>query len=314
MLDRALDSIYRNAPACDFEVLVVDNASTDGSLEMIRTKYPRVILTVNEQRLGYPANSNINMRKAQGEYCLVLNEDIEILPNSLDIGIAYMDQHQEIGMLGCCMLLPNGKVMYTSGRHFPTISTQVFGWTTLSERFPHSHLFGHELMSYWAHDTIREVDTVQEAGMFVRRTAMEQVGMMDENLFFCFDGPEWTQRFWRSGWQVVFHPGVQIIHYHGQSSNKGGRPNYFLLVEALRSGQYYFNKYHGWFYALAYRMVMASIFLGYSVKHTLSIFLTHDQNQRAARHSRRETALVTLLWYLGGDGMLKLFKLPPHGK
>ena len=61
-------------------------------------------------------------------------------------------------------------------------------------------------------------------------------------------------------------------------------------------------------------MVMASIFLGYSVKHTLSIFLTHDQNQRAARHSRRETALVTLMCYLGGDGMLKLFKLPPHGK
>lgn len=304
MLDRALDSIYRNPPACSFEVLVVDNASTDGSAEMVRQKYPQVILTVNEQRHGYPANCNINIRKSSGEYALILNEDIEVLKGSLDIGVDYMDRHQDVGMLGCCMLLPSGQVQFSSARSFPSLLNDLLGWTTLAERFPRSRFFGRYLMSYWPHDTIREVDLVLEAGMLVRRSATEHVGLMDERLFFCFDGPDWTKRLWNAGWKVVFHPQVKIIHYDGQSSRKGNRPNYFLLVESLKSSQYYYRKHHGPAYAFIYRCVMSLIFMLYVLKHMLS-----GLSARSAKHEslqiRKETAMITLAWYLGGDFLVK---------
>lgn len=304
MLDRALESIYRNPPPCSFEVLVVDNASTDGSAEMVRRKYPNVLLTVNDRRRGYPANCNINIRCSRGEYVLILNEDIEILPSSLDVGLAYMDAHRDVGMLGCCMVLPSGQVQFSSARSFPSILNDVLGWTTLAERFPRSRFFGRYLMSYWDHDTIREVDLVLEAGMLVRRETIDQVGMLDEKLFFCFDGPDWTKRLWHGGWKVVFHPGVRIIHYDGQSSRRGGRPNYFLLIQSLKSAQYYYRKHHGVLYALAHRCAMSLIFMLYVLKHSVLGMLATPAGRESVR-IRKETALITLAWYLGGDLLVK---------
>lgn len=305
MLDEALASIYRNPPSCDFEVLVVDNLSKDDSADMVRRKYPQVILSENKTRLGYPSNCNINMCQASGDYYLILNEDVEVQPGSLDTGIRYMDEHSDVGMLGCCMYLPNGNIQYTSGRRFPTLLSDVLGWTTLSERFPNSRFFGGYLMSYWQHDTIREVETVCEAGMLVRRSAVEQVGMMDENLFFCFDGPEWSQRFLRNSWKVLFHPGVRILHKEGQSSKPGGRPNYFILIESMRSSLYYYKKYHGAFYAFVYRYVMALVFALYSLKHSVALVKPRDDAARQSLQTRRETALVSFLWYWRGDRAVK---------
>jgi GT2 family glycosyltransferase len=307
-LARALVSIYQNPPKCEFEILVVDNASTDGSAEMVREQFPDVKLTASHHRRGYPANSNINMRKASGEYYLILNEDIEILPGSLDVGVQFMDEHRRVGMLGCCMLSPDGNVQFGSGRRFPSILNDILAWTTLAERFPQNRFLGRYLMSDWPHDTIRDVEVILEAGMLVRREAVDRVGMMDENLFFCYDGPDWARSFRQGGWQVVFHPAVRIIHHEGASSRRDGKPNYFLLVESLNSEQYYYEKHHGRWYALAHRLIMIALFSAYVVKHTVSGLFAPSSTQRASIKSRKETVLIMLGWYLGNARLLRLFK------
>lgn len=299
LLDNALRSIAVNRPSCPFEVLVVDNASTDGSADMVRSKYPDVILTENSARLGYPANCNRNMAKASGEYFLILNEDIEILPGSIDAGIKFMDENLQVGLLGAAMILPTGELQLTSARHFPTILSETLGWSRLPELFPRSKFFGHYLMSYWGHDTIREVDLVLEAGMLVRRKAVDEVGMMDEGFFFCYDGPDWARRFWKSGWKVTFHPRMRIIHNEGQSSKIGKRPNPFILSETMKSSIRYYTKHHGRPYALAFRCSMVLVFLLYCLKHVMMLLLVWKSERREWLLARLHTSFLMFRWYLG---------------
>jgi hypothetical protein len=306
LLDNALRSIYQNPPSCTFEVLVVDNASTDGSADMVKSKYREVILTRNTERLGYPANCNKNMQKATGEYFLILNEDVEILPGSLDVGVRFLQENSQVGMVGAAMILPTGQIQLTSARHFPTILTELLGWSRLPELFPRNKFFGHYLMSYWPHDTVREVDLVLEAGMLVRRSAVEQVGMMDEGFFFCYDGPDWCRRFWNAGWKVVYHPDMRLIHYDGQSSREGGRPNFWILAESIRSSVRYYTKHHGPIYALAFRCVMVMVFSLYIVKHAVASLFVWSAHRRKGLMVRLATAVLMFRRYAGLGGSVRL--------
>jgi len=258
LLKKCLKSIYDNPPCCDFEVLVVDNKSDDGSVDMIKQEFSEVILTENNKRYGYPKNSNINMSNSKGEYILILNEDVEIKPGTLDIGIKYIDEHLDIGLLACKMVEPNGKVLLTSGRKFPSLLNEFLGWSTLAQRFPKSRFFGRYLMSYWNHDDIREVDTCCESAMLIRRETIEEVGMMDEDLFFGSDGPEWCKRIKRAGWKVVFHPHTTIVHCGGGSSQNVEFAQK-VRIEGFRSKFKYYRKHHGWYYAMTYRALIATI-------------------------------------------------------
>lgn len=202
-----------------YEIIVVDNASGDESVKMVRTHFPFVKLIENEQNIGHSAGNNVGIQAATGEYIAMVNPDI-IFREKKDISaiVEYLDEHQQVGILGPKIQNPDGTVQYSCYRRYST-------WTPLYRRtflgkfqFAQQDINRH-LMKDFAHDRTQEVEWLLGACMFVRKKAIEDAGMLDERFFLYFADYEWCDRTRAHHWQIVyFHDTTGIIHYHKRES------------------------------------------------------------------------------------------------
>ncbi len=239
LLRRCLHSILVNLPH-EIEIIVVDNASTDGSVEMVRTEFPDVRVIANTENRGFPSGNNQGITEAQGRYILLLNPDTEMLGDALATMVNYADEHPDVGVVGPQLLNTDGSVQ-PSRRRLPTLATAFFESTWLQPYAPR-RLLDH----YYAHDrpddAIQDVDWVKGAALMARREAIEQVGLMDERFFMYSEELDWCRRFRDAGWRIVYLPTAQVIHHEGKSSEQviAARHIHFQTSKVR-----YFRKYHG---------------------------------------------------------------------
>ncbi len=240
ILRQCLKSIYKQIRDIVFEVIVIDNASTDGSVEMIRSEFPGVTLIVNDTNRGFAAANNQGIYVAQGRYILLLNSDTIVLDHAIDKVVAFADVHSEAAVVGC-RVLNQDRTLQPTCFMFPCILNMLLSTTYLYKLFPKSKFFGRERMTWWDRKDTREVDVLTGCFMLVRQKAIEQVGLMDEQFFMYGEETDWCYRFKQAGWKVMFAPVAEIVHIGGASTDRmTGDMTLQLRGSVLR----FIDKYH----------------------------------------------------------------------
>jgi len=217
LLRDCLSSVYEHAGDIDYEIIVIDNASTDESASMVKNDFPHVILIENSQNRGFAAANNQGMAVAKGRYVLLLNSDTVVLDNAVANTVRFADKNPQTAVTGCRVLNPDRTLQRTCFM-FPSVLNMLLSSTYLYKLFPKNRFFGREQMTWWDRNDVRPVDVVTGCFMLVRREAIEQVGMMDERFFMYCEETDWCYRFRMKGWKVMFAPVGRIIHFGGQST------------------------------------------------------------------------------------------------
>lgn len=219
ILRDCLASVYAQTTGIAFEVIVVDNASSDGSAAMVKAEFPQVILIKNTDNRGFAAANNQGMRIAKGRYVLLLNSDTIVLDGAIQKTLQFAEQRPDAAVVGCRVLNPDRTLQPTCFM-FPSLLNLCLSSTYLYKIFPKNRFFGRERMTWWNRSDVRPVDVVTGCFMLVRREAIEQVGLMDEDYFMYAEETDWCWRLKKAGWQNLFYPDAQIIHLGGQSSKQ----------------------------------------------------------------------------------------------
>ncbi len=257
----------------------MDNASTDGSVEMVRREFPQVHLIASEVNLGYTGGNNQGIAASQGRYILLLNPDTEVVGDALPTMVAYMDAHPDVGALGPQLLNPDGSVQ-SSRRRFPTLGTALVESTVIQQWWPDNRILRRYYVQDRPDDAISEVDWVTGACILLRRQAVEQVGPLDDAFFMYSEELDWCRRARDAGWKVVYLPTAQVIHHEGKSSEQVMPLRH---VRFQRSKIHYFRKHHGrW----AGTLLHAFLLLNYAyllVIESLKWLVGHKRELRAER-------------------------------
>lgn len=239
-LAKCLESIYANPPEGTFEIIVVDNHSTDGTLEMLEAEYPQVQLIQNPANLGYTRPNNQALHRSSGRYLMLLNPDTLVLPQTLNQLISFLEKHSKVGICGPKVLNPDGSLQPQCRRGESTPLAVISYFLGLYRLFPNSSLLGGYLLNYMDEDETHEVAGVSGSCMLIRREILEQIGYLDEQFFAYQEDADYCFRTRQAGWQVFYVPDAKIIHYGGQG---GSRVHpYRSIIEWHRSYWRYYRK------------------------------------------------------------------------
>jgi hypothetical protein len=277
LLHRCLTSVYASAPAgVTLHVIVVDNASTDGSAGMIRETFPQVQLIANDENVGFTRGNNqaletLGFRKGRDwelgigdlpsgavgdisrpRYVLLLNPDTEVVGDALATLVRFMDSQPDVGVVGPQLLFPDGMVQ-SSRRRFPTLATAFLESTVVQQWWPDNPIARRYYVLDQPDDAIQDVDWVVGACLMGRRQAIEDAGLLDEGFFMYSEELDWCRRIKDRGWRVVYLPTAQVIHHEGKSSEQVVPARH---VHFQRSKVRYFRKHHGRLPATALRLFL----------------------------------------------------------
>ena len=250
LLRECLYSIYQYTKGIRFEVFVVDNASSDGSEDMVKQSFPEVVIISNLENVGFSKANNQAIIISRGRYIALLNPDTLLIEDVFSPLIKYADQHVKIGTIGPKIFNRDGQtIQYVCARKLPNLYSDFCRLSGLANKFPGSKVFDEGYMSYWDHNSSRYVKALSGSCMVVRRKAIDDVGLMDEHQFMYGDEIDWCKRFLDAGWDIYYDADSSIIHYGGESSKQA---NVFISKEAEKSIWYYYKKHKGGIYASAY--------------------------------------------------------------
>ncbi len=255
LLDRCLASI--RSECYQIETILVDNASSDDSVAMVRAKYPDVMVIANSFNRGFTGGNNQGVAASHGRHVMVLNPDTEIVGDAIDRIIAYLDEHPDIGALGPQLLNPD-RTIQSSRRRFPTVATAFFESTWLQGIAPR-RLLRRFYMEDVSPDAAHEVDWVTGACTIFRRSVLDRIGLYDERSFFMYsEEVDLCRRVKQSGWKIIYLPEARVIHYVGKSSDQvvAARHIHFQTSKVR-----YFRKWHGRFAAESLRAFLLASYL-----------------------------------------------------
>lgn len=232
-LEQCLHSVQNACNGLGTEIFVVDNDSVDGSVKMVKEKFPEVHLIENKDNKGFSAANNQAIRKSRGEYILLLNPDTIVEDDTLRKVVDFMDEHPDAGSLGVKMLDGKGKFLPESKRGLPYPSVaffKVFGFSTL---FPKSRLFSTYHLGYLDKDKTHVVDVIAGAFMLLRKKVLNEIGLLDEDFFMYGEDIDLSYRITQAGYKNYYFPGTRIIHYKGESTKKGSLNYVFVFYNAM---------------------------------------------------------------------------------
>lgn len=215
------------------EVFVVDNNSVDGSVQMVREKFPEVILIANKENTGFSRANNQAMRIAKGEYILLLNPDTVVEENTFRKVVAFMDAHPDAGGLGVQMIDGKGNFLPESKRGLPTPSVAFYKIFGLSKLFPKSKTFGRYHLGYLDKNATHEVEILSGAFMLMRKAALDKVGLLDEDYFMYGEDIDLSYRIILGGYKNYYFHDTRIIHYKGESTKKSSVNYVFVFYRAM---------------------------------------------------------------------------------
>lgn len=258
-LKGCLESIYETTKDIMFEVFVVDNNSSDGTVKMIKAEFPDVMLIANKENIGFVKANNLAFsRTSRSKYILMLNPDTVILHNSFHKLVNYFEQHPRVGAIGCKML-NSDQTLQPSCYNFPSLR-EIFGMYFVGSRiFPPL-----KKMDY---NKTQEVDFVRGAFLMLNRQCLEEIGLLDEKLFMFGEETDLCYRMKQQGWKVMYIPNTVIIHHRGKSIEQISDNMY---SQRIRSLIYYFQKNYGKLNALLLRII---IFFGVGLRLLLGNFI-----------------------------------------
>jgi len=246
LLKACLDSVYKNTKDISFEVIVVDNNSSDGSVSMVRNDFPQVKLISNDHNAGFTKANNQAIGMSKGKYVMLLNPDTEIINNALLTMFRFMEQHGDCGALGCKLLNSDGSLQ-RSCKTFPTLELMLYSSLFLDQLFPRSRFLGRYFMTWWDFNDVREVEQPMGSALMIKRYVLNKVGNFDEKIFIWFDEVDLLYRIKKDEWKIYFTPDAQITHHLSRSFKQ-----WTSLPQILRgtylwrsSRNYYFRKHKG---------------------------------------------------------------------
>jgi GT2 family glycosyltransferase len=286
---------FMNAPST--EVIVVDNASTDGTSAFIKASFPSVRLIENPHNEGFAKANNIGLARARGELIALVNPDVKLLPGCFERMVELMRQRTDVGLLGPQMLGADGMV-HRSTMRFPNLYNVFWGALALDALFPRARMFHSYLTREFDHDETREVEVLNGWFWMTRRRAFEQVGGLDETFFMYGEDIDWSLRFHNAGWKLMFLASATAVHFGGGSSSNA--PVRFF-IEQQRALLLYFKKHHS---RVQYAGVVGSSCLHHLVRiagHSVGYGFRHSQRESARFKIRRSAACIR--WLLAGSAV-----------
>jgi GT2 family glycosyltransferase len=250
-LAQCLESLATIRGSVSLEVFVVDNASADGSPEMVRERFPSVRLIQTGANLGFAKANNMGIRQCKGRYVCLVNSDIKVLNQCIETLVSFCQAHPEAGMVGPRIMGGDGQLQ-RSCRGFPGLWNMLCRALALDAMFPQCAWFGGYLLPHWKHDVQKPVDILSGCFWLVRREALDRVGLLDEDFFMYGEDMDWCKRFWEEDWQVVYVPEAMAVHYGGASS--ANAPLRFF-IEQQRADLHYWKKHHSRFAQRCYFLI-----------------------------------------------------------
>lgn len=217
LLKQCLTSLRHSPDNLQKEIIVVDNASEDGSPEMVQDHFKEVKLLKLSRNQGYGRANNVGLKHATGEYILFLNSDTFVPPGTLTHMVAFMDTHPEVGVATCQVDLPDGRLDPACHRGFPTPWAAFTFFTGLERLFPHTKLFGQYHQGWKNLNRIHEIDTPAGAFYLTRKKVLDQIGGFDEQFFIYAEDIDLSLRIKEAGWKIVFVPAVSVTHLKKRS-------------------------------------------------------------------------------------------------
>lgn len=255
-----------------YEIFVVDNNSQDNSYEKLKSTFnneiinEKVNLIANDYNQGFAAANNIAIKKSKGDYILLLNSDTVLKEGSIDSSLSYIKAHDDIGAIGCKILLPNGDLDKAAKRSFPNPKNsfyKLFGFSNINEKSKSNNYNLDDLDA----NGIYEVDSLVGAFMLVRKETIEQIGLLDEEYFMYGEDIDWCYRIKQAGWKVIYYGKAEIIHYKGSSSK---RQKSKLIYEFYRAMYLFYNKHYRNEYSLLTRI---TVYMGIGILLMIKLFL-----------------------------------------
>lgn len=285
-----LQSIYLETTSHEIEVIVVDNASTDGSSTEVKIKFPNVKLIQNETNMGFATANNIGIKRSSGRYICLVNSDIKILDRCLDRMCVYMDENSSIGMLGP-KILNKDMTQQKSCRQFPTLWNNFCPAIGLDKLFPNMNIFCGEQVPI-SGDNIHKVEVLSGCLMMVRRNALDEVGLLDELFFIYSEDVDWCKRFWEMNWNVIFYPCARAVHYgEGSATNEPVR----FSVEQERAKLQYWRKHHN---VIKVNSMIVIVFFHQSIRiaiRAFHLFCMPSQRKEIYSKIRQAISCIRLL-------------------
>ncbi len=240
LLRECIKSIYGETMHTRFDIWVVDNASGDNSIRMLRRNFPEVHLIANDDNVGFTRANNQAIRRCRSDYVLLLNPDTLIEDGAIDRMVQFMDAHPDVGVSGCRVLNEDGSLQLACRRSVPSPSVAFFRLTGLSRLFPRSRVMARYNLTYLDPMQTHEVDAVSGAFLLIRRRTIEQIGLLDESFWIYGEDIDWCVRAKRAGWKVMYHPEARILHYKGVGCSLNNRKTSYEFYRAM----YLFHRKH----------------------------------------------------------------------
>jgi GT2 family glycosyltransferase len=259
------------------ELVVVDNASSDGSVEMVQVEYPLVLLLTNKTNLGFGAAANQAIAKCTAKYVLLLNSDILLQPGSLKALSTYLDLHPRAAIVGPRLVNTDG-TLQASCYPFPTVLNTLFVNSRLGRLIRYVPILRNHFLPTWSHNHARVVPWVKGAALAIRREAIETIGRFDESFFMYFEEVDLCYRLAAAGWQVHFAPVTTVVHV-GEASTIQYRTD--MAVQLLASTFRFYRQYYSGSRLAALGLVLKIIVLARWINETVYLHVTRDKRKRA---------------------------------
>jgi len=241
LLQRCLYTIYKFTIGINFEVIVIDNNSQDGTSEMIEQNFPQVKLIKNSENRGVAPARNQGIKETSGKYILILDADMELVDNSIKHLYDFMESNPQAGIVGCKLVDKDFNLQFSCKR-FPTPLAFLFRRLEFISAVKKSKTLIYHTMQDWDHSEIREVDYIIGACQFFRREVIQKIGMYDDKIFYGPEDIDFCLRIWKAGWKVYYYPLTQIIHHEQRITKK----NLFSIISFrhLSGICYLYRKYN----------------------------------------------------------------------
>jgi N-acetylglucosaminyl-diphospho-decaprenol L-rhamnosyltransferase len=279
LLRQCLGALERERAQMDMDVTVVDNASGDGSAEMVADDFAWVRLIRNDRNLGFGAAHNQALRIAEGRYVVILNSDATPRVGALQALVGFLDAHPGVAVAGPRLRYPDGRVQ-PSRRRFPTVATLLFESTQLQRFWPDNAVLRRYYMADRSDDEPQEVDWIVGACLCVRAQAAAEVGLFDERFFMYSEELDWCRRFRAAGWRVAYVPQAEVMHVEGASA----RLDYAARDRLFQTSKLqYAAKWHGPAVARLLRAYVVLEYLARAVEESVKLSLGSRVGERRAR-------------------------------
>ncbi|MBN8705711.1 MAG: glycosyltransferase family 2 protein [Bacteroidetes bacterium] len=296
LLNACLASI-RNQVKVQYEVIVTDNASNDGSVEMIREKHPWVKLIASPVNTGFSAGNNLAMPFATGDYIFFLNPDTIVVKDSVDVLCQYLDSHPETGLVAPRLLNGDGSLQ-RSIRNFYSFSETLLDNRLFPFLFSGSAWFQKNSLTFWQHDSERSVDWAKGAALLVRKSILDKIGYFDEQFWIYGEEMDLCYRIIKEGWKIDFTPAAEIIHFEKQSSRQH---NSVMFIQNYKSFYLFLLKHYLGYDFQLYRFRAVSIILAWFCFFKVKSWFSGNPDDQAESKKYKEV----FTWHLNLKSNLK---------